>query len=102
MYWQIRGQWNFVESLPENYYQANLSAQARGYISSISGNTSNDYVIAGERNTLIHYNGITWKQIGMDYSSSNPIIWYEAKQYNDLIIAVGFKNNKAIIIELQR
>jgi len=102
LYWERRGKWNFVESLPENYYQANIGALARGYISSISGNASNDIVIAGGRNTLIHFNGISWQQIGMEYSPNNPIIWYSVEQLNNLVLAVGFKDNKAIIIKLKR
>ena len=102
LYWQRRGEWNFIESLPENYYQANIGAPARGYITGIRGNASNDYVIIGGRNTIQHYNGISWQQIGMDYSPSNPIIWRGVEQKDDLIIAVGDKNSKAIIIKLKR
>jgi len=50
LYWERRGEWNFVESLPENYYQANIGAPSRGYIVGITGNGSNDYVISGGRN----------------------------------------------------
>ena len=102
LYWQRRGQWDFVNSLPENYYQANISAEARGYITGIKGNASNDYVLIGGRNTLQHFNGISWQQIGVEYSPSSPIIWRGIEQKGDLIIGVGELNNKALIIKLKR
>ena len=55
--------WDYVRSLPENYIGGNPGAYYRGFISSIRGNSSNDYVISGDRNTLKHFNGISWQQI---------------------------------------
>ena len=102
LYWQRRGEWDFVESLSENSFQANIGAPARGYITGITGNGSNDYLISGGRNTLQHYNGISWRQIGMEYSPSNSIIWRCVEQKGNLIIGVGEINNRAIIIKLKR
>lgn len=94
--------WDYVRSLPENYIGGNPGAYYRGFISSIRGNGSNDYVIAGDRNTLKHFNGISWAQIGLPYSPSNPIIWYKAEQKGNTIVGVGDYGSKAFIILLNR
>ncbi|RJP62574.1 MAG: hypothetical protein C4543_01725, partial [Ignavibacteriales bacterium] len=102
LFWNRRGEWNYVTNLPENYLGGNPGVYYRGFISSIRGNSSNDYVIVGDRNTFRHFNGASWKQLGLDYSPSNPIIWFEVEQKENLIVAVGYKNSKAIIIKLKR
>ncbi len=94
--------WNYVTSLPENYIGGNPGANYRGFITSIRGNGSNDYIIAGDRNTLKHFNGVTWEQIGLPYSPSSPIIWYKVEQKGNIAVAVGDKGSKAFIIMLNR
>jgi hypothetical protein len=94
--------WDYVRSLPENYIGGNPGAYYRGFISSIRGNASNDYVIAGDRNTLKHFNGVSWQQIGLPYSASSPIIWYKVEQKGNTIVAVGDYGSKAFIISLNR
>jgi len=95
-------EWNYVTSLPENFIGGNPGAYYRGVISSIKGNASNDYIIAGGRNTLKHFNGVTWEQLGLPYDPQSPIVWRIVKMKNNTAVAVGFKNNYAHIILLNR
>ena len=96
-------QWDFVHSLPENFYGANAFAFNRGYIQSIRGNSSNDYVIVGQRNTIRHFNGIRWNQLGMPYDVNNSIDWYRVEIKNNVVVACGTRGGStAIIIMLKR
>lgn len=94
--------WNYINSLPENYIGGNTTAQYRGFISGIRGNASNDWVICGDRNTLKHFNGSTWKQLGLPYDPSSDIRWLAVAQKENLIVTVGDEGNKAAIILLKR
>jgi hypothetical protein len=94
--------WDYVISLPENYIGGNPGNYYRGFISSIRGNSSNDYIIAGDRNTLKHFNGMSWAQIGLPYSPQSQIIWRSVKMKNNSVVAVGFNGSKAFIILLNR
>jgi len=102
LYRYKNNKWNYVTSLPENTISGNRGAIYRGFILAIRGNGSNDYVIAGDRNTLKHFNGSSWEQIGLPYDPSNPIIWHGLAQKDDVVAAVGTKGLKAIIILLTR
>jgi hypothetical protein len=94
--------WNYETSLPENFIGGNPGAYYRGFITSIRGNASNDYIIAGDRNTLKHFNGVSWEQIGLPYSPSSPVIWYKVEQKGNTAIAVGDKGSYAFIIMLNK
>jgi hypothetical protein len=96
------GEWNYETSLPENFIGGNPGAFYRGVISSIRGNASNDYIIAGGRNTLKHFNGVSWEQIGLPYDPQSPIVWRNVKTKNNILVAVGFKDNYAFIILLNK
>jgi hypothetical protein len=85
--------WDYLESAKEIQ---------RGFIYSISGNAGNDFFMVGDRNTLVHYNGIDCMQIGIEYDDSSPIVLFRVKQKGDIIAAVGFYNRQAIIIILKR
>ena len=94
-------EWNYETSLPENFIGGNPGASYRGVISSIRGNASNDYIIAGGRNTLKHFNGVSWQQIGLPYNPQSPISLV-AKQKGNTVVAVGSNGSKAFIILLNR
>ncbi len=94
--------WNYETSLPENFIGGNPGAYYRGFITSIRGNRSNDYIIAGDRNTLKHFNGVSWEQVGLPYSPSSPIIWYRIAQKGNTAVAVGDKGSYAFITLLTR
>ncbi|HQI42470.1 MAG TPA: glucosyl transferase, partial [Ignavibacteriaceae bacterium] len=93
--------WNYVRSLPENYIGGNIGSNYRGAIGSISGNSSNDYIIAGDRNTLKHFNGMSWAQIGLPYNPQSQI-GLMVKQKGKTAVAVGSNGSKAFIILLNR
>jgi hypothetical protein len=93
LYWYTNQIWNYLESHDQIQ---------RGYIYSIRGNAGNDYVMAGDRNTLLHYNGIDWRQIGIDFNSMSSIILRKVEQKGNIIAAVGFAGRQAIIIILKR
>jgi len=94
--------WNYVESLPENYLGGNPGTYYRGYIGSIRGNASNDMIIAGDRNTLKHFNGADWQQLGLPYSASSDISWGSIVIKGNIAVAVGNEGYKAKIIMLKR
>jgi hypothetical protein len=95
-------QWNYVTSLPENFIGGNPGTYYRGFITSIRGSASNDYIIAGDRNTLKHFNGVTWEQVGLPYSPSSPIIWYKVEQKGSTAVAVGDRGSYAFVILLNK
>lgn len=95
-------EWDYVRSLPENYIGGNPGTYYRGFIYSIRGNGSNDYIIAGDRNTLKHFNGLSWEQLGLPYDPQSPIIWRSVRMKNNTAVAVGDKGSKAFIILLNK
>ncbi|MFA6978859.1 MAG: glucosyl transferase [Ignavibacteriaceae bacterium] len=94
--------WEYVKSLPENYIGGNPGTYYRGYIGSIRGNASNDMIIAGDRNTLKHFNGVDWQQLGLPYSASSDISWGRVAIKGNIAVAVGNEGYKAKIIILKR
>ncbi|MHC1738375.1 MAG: hypothetical protein AB9882_10230 [Ignavibacteriaceae bacterium] len=102
LFWYKNDKWDYVRNLPENYINGNPGTYYRGFIYSISGNGSNDYIIAGDRNTLRHYNGKSWAQLGLPYSPTSSIIWVTVAQKGNIAVAVGVKGSKAFIIKLKR
>ena len=102
MFQYKNNEWDYVRSLPENYIGGNPGTYYRGFIYSINGNVSNDLIIAGDRNTLKHFNGISWNQIGLPYSPSSPVIWYRIAQKGNTVVAVGDKGSYAFIILLRK
>lgn len=102
LYRYKNNEWNYVTSLPENFIGGNPGSSYRGALWTIRGNASNDYTIAGQRNTLKHFNGVSWEQIGLPYNSSSPIIWYKVVQKGNTTVAVGDKGSFAYIIILNK
>jgi hypothetical protein len=94
MFWYKNGGWDYVRSLPTNKIGGNNGNYTFGFIYSVSGNKSNDYVIAGDRNTLMHYNGKRWRQLGLPYDPSGTTRWKTMAQKGNLIIAAGDKGVK--------
>ena len=92
--------WDFVRSLPENYLGGDQ--YYIGYIYSIRGNKSNDIILAGDRNTLRHFNGIDWSEIGIPYLPNRHIFWRSVQMKGNLTVAVGDEGIKAKIIMLTR
>ncbi|QQS36401.1 MAG: glucosyl transferase [Ignavibacteriales bacterium] len=102
MYQFNNNHWDYVRSLPENFLGGNPGSYYRGYISTIRGNASNDIVIAGGRNTLKHFNGISWQQLGLPYSPSSVIRWAGLSMKDNKLVAAGGNGNKAFVMLLLR
>ena len=96
------GKWDYVHSLPENYIGGNPGVFYRGYIADVKGVKSNDMWIAGDRNTLRHFNGVSWKQIGFPYSPDSDIVWYTVYPTENSVAVVGFKGNSAIVMLIKK
>jgi hypothetical protein len=96
------GKWSYVTSLPENYIEGNPNVYYRGFIHKIRGNKSNDLWIVGDRNTIRHFNGISWQQIGMPYDPASDIIWRSVDVKDNFCVAVGDGENKAICIRIRK
>ena len=101
--YQFKGnQWDYVRSLPENFLGGNPGTFYRGFINSIRGNLSNDWIIAGDRNTLKHFNGVDWAQLGLPYDPNSGIKWSRIEIKSDIAVAVGDEGIKAKIMLLKR
>ena len=94
--------WGYVKSLPENYIGGNPNVYYRGFLTKIRGNKSNDMWIAGDRNTLRHFNGKTWAQVGLPYDPMSDIIWRSLDVRNNFCVAVGDGWGQAICIRIKR
>lgn len=96
------GVYSLVKTLPGNYIGGNSLGQYFGYISEIRGNGDNDIMLVGEGNTIRHYNGVRWSQLGMPYDYSSNYLWSSVAMKGNLAIAVGFMNRNAVIMVLKR
>jgi hypothetical protein len=94
--------WSYVSSLPENYIGGNPNVYYRGYIYKIRGLKSNDYWIVGDRNTIRHFNGMSWRQVGLPYDPYSDIIWQSVEVKGKICIVVGEINEKAICMRMTK
>ncbi len=92
------GRWDYLRSLPENYIGGNPGAFYRGYVYKIRATASNDIWIAGDRNTLKHFNGSTWQQIGLPYDPQIDLVWRGMETKDNITVVVGSHNSNAIIM----
>jgi hypothetical protein len=60
--------------------------------------------MCGDRNTIRHFNGISWVQLGSEYNPQCEQIWYRNKIKKNTAISVGriVENDKAIISLFKR
>jgi hypothetical protein len=94
--------WSYVNSLPENFIGGNPGVHYRGYITKVRGVASNDMWIVGDRNTLRHFNGSSWEQIGMPYDPQVDLVWRGMQTNDDMTVVVGSHNRKAIIMMIKK
>lgn len=94
--------WSYVKSLPENYIGGNPGVYYRGYITRVKGTASNDMWIAGDRNTVRHFNGITWQQIGLPYNPNIDLVWRGIDCSENITVIAGSYNRSATIIMIKR
>ena len=102
LYEYKNGNWDYIRKLDHNKLGSNPGGLYRGFVYSIYGSASNDIVISGDRNTLRHFNGFSWSELGYPYNPRRNIHWGPAIIKEDIIAVVGFENRKAIIMLLNR
>jgi len=100
LYQYKNGKWSFVSSLPENHLGADQSYI--GYIYQMRGNASNDILMCGDKNTLRHFNGESWEQLGIPFTPTRHIFWRSVAIKGNIAVAVGDEGDKAKIIVLKR
>jgi hypothetical protein len=94
-------QWDFDRTLEGNCLRCNEGGQYYATISKIRGNADNDIILVGARNTLRHFNGVSWKQLGREYDPNDPsILWYSVAMHNNIAIVVGSEGGRAAIMKL--
>jgi hypothetical protein len=96
------GRIDFVKSLPGNYFNQNSNGEHWGFISMIRGNSDNDFIMIGEGNTVRHFNGFTWVQLGKPYNYNSDYTWLAVDVKANIIASVGRSNASAILILLKR
>ena len=101
MYQYRHNKWNYVKGLPYNTINSNVLLY-RGYLHAVRGNESNDMFVFGERETVIHFNGSTWKKLGPTYNPFSKNIWYNCDVKGNIAVGVGKDNSGGRIIVLRR
>lgn len=96
------GKWELAKSFEGNYPYGNSNSEYFGFISQIRGNTENDLFLIGEGNTVRHFNGSTWVQLGTEYSFSNSNTWLTVDEKEDIVVTVGRSSNEAILMVLNK
>ncbi len=90
MYQFRHGRWDYTKSLPGNYFSGNPGYLYRGYLFSVRGDASNDMFISGEINTLRHFNGVRWSEVGVPYHPLRyELAWYSVSMKGHAAVAVG-------------
>ncbi|GJQ61184.1 MAG: hypothetical protein SCALA702_02370 [Melioribacteraceae bacterium] len=96
------GRWDFLKTLSYNDLQTENINAHRGATISIGGASSTDMWLVGDRNTIRHFNGSTWVQIGEPYASNSDYMWFSVKQKGNVAVAVGLYGNQGTVILMQR
>ena len=103
LYKSKNNKWDFDRTLEGNCLRCNGSGDYYASVIKIRGNAVNDIVFVGARNTVRHFNGISWKQLGDTYNPNEHSILYASVAIdNNNIIAVGRKDGEAIIIRFKK
>ena len=105
MYQYKQGKWGYVKSLPGNSLWGNPGYLYRGFLHSVRGNASNDMFIFGEINTIRHFNGVSWAEVGPPYYPLKyDMFWYSCAVKGNLAVGVGkiSSERKAMVIILKR
>ncbi|MGE5353412.1 MAG: hypothetical protein ACM3P0_15115 [Acidobacteriota bacterium] len=96
------GKIDYVKTLAGNKTGMNGTGDYWGYLTEMRGNGDNDIVLVGGGNTIRHYNGKNWKQLGMPYNYNSEYIWSSVDMKKNTIAAVGRSNTNGIIMILKR
>ncbi len=82
-----RGYWNEITEVPL-YYSRN-----------IRGTNNNNIFVCGDFGLFAHFSGTSWKTYNELYIQG---IYYSISVKNNIVITVGFKGSKAIVIKGER
>jgi hypothetical protein len=93
LYKYHKGKWNFVEDLPENSWKATWTT--RDWLIAIRGTASNNYFLAGSCGSLLHWNGSTFKQVGIPYSQTSEIFFFNMDMKGNTVCAVGIDQSNS-------
>lgn len=104
LYKNKNNSWDFDRTLEGNCLRCNGGGKYYSSITKIRGNDGNDMVLVGLTNTVRHFNGVSWKQLGEAYDPNLATLlwWYSVSMNNNEIIAVGEKGNQAIVRRFKR
>ncbi|RMG01492.1 MAG: glucosyl transferase [Acidobacteria bacterium] len=103
MFQHKHGRWDFMHSLPGNYFGGNPNYLHRGYLHDVHGNSSNDMFICGQINTLRHFNGVSWAEVGIPYYPLKyGLFWYRVAVKGNTAVAVGSNLSRGVVIRLWR
>jgi hypothetical protein len=103
MYHYKHGKWDYVRSLPGNSLGGNPNYLYGGYLTDVQGNASNDIFICGQINTLSHFNGKSWVEVGPPYRPLNfDMSWYSVAVRGGTACAVGSLAGRGLVIRLWR
>jgi|GEM_PF-5950086 hypothetical protein len=97
------GRWDYVHSFPGNRLNGNPNYRYHGFLTAIRGNTANDIVVAGEFNTLRHFNGAKWSEVGLPYNplQSSPN-WYSCDIKGNSALVGGTGSGRGLVMRLWR
>jgi hypothetical protein len=103
MYQYKNGRWDYVHSFPGNRLNGNPNYRYHGFLTAIRGNTANDIVVAGEFNTLRHFNGAKWSEVGLPYNplQSSPN-WYSCDIKGNSALVGGTGSGRGLVMRLWR
>jgi hypothetical protein len=90
MFQRKHARWEYMRSLPGNCVTCNPDYLHQGYLLSVRGNASNDMFVCGQINTLKHFNGVRWTQVGIPYHPLRyDIFWYSTHIKGNVAVTVG-------------
>jgi hypothetical protein len=103
MYQYKNKKWDYVRSLPGNTVYGNPNYRYGGFLNSVRGNASNDILIAGEINTLQHFNGVKWSEVGIPYYPLQyGLHWYRCVMQGNFALVIGSKGSRGMVMQLRR
>ncbi|HEX2960573.1 MAG TPA: hypothetical protein VHO43_02210 [Ignavibacteriales bacterium] len=96
------GKMDYVKTLAGNKTGMNGNGYYWGYLTEMRGNGDNDIALVGGGNTIRHYNGKSWKQLGMPYNYNSEYTWTSVDMRGNTIAAVGWTNSNGAVMILKR
>ncbi|MGE5458093.1 MAG: hypothetical protein ACM3RX_07045 [Methanococcaceae archaeon] len=96
------GKIDYVKTLAGNKTWMNVNGDYWGYLTEMRGNGDNDMALVGGGNTIRHYNGKSWKQLGMPYNYNSEYHWVSVDMKANIIAVAGRTNSNGAVMILKR